>query len=411
MALRDASVVARTGLTPTDFIGRLESLVWEAVSDRQDGIPDPLVVAGAIEARYGFKCGPDVGRLFRETVSRDPDAYADRLRKVAGDEAFRADLEEAAARIAKGEARETVEADLMAAATSRHSAGRRRGGFIRESLGAVIDDLEGSNALPVVPTGFLDLDKILGGLHGGDMVVVAARPSMGKTAFGVNLLRNAAEKGHTVGMVSGEQGREQIAQRLVAVVGDVSLARMRNRKLDDSDWSRLAPAFSRVKDMPFLVDDLPRPTIADCAAVARSWKYAHKVELLLVDYLQLVRASGEGFRLQIGEVAQGLKALARELCIPVVVLAQVKREVESRPLGDGMGRMPYMADIAESSIIEQVADQILTLYRPAVYSDCNRDEGEAWVNIAKNRHGPIGMTPLTWRAHSLRFENASRGER
>ena len=405
MAIRDASVVPLTGLLAGDFETPLHSMAWEAVEAlHADGVvADSLAVAEAVETRHGLRCGPEVGRLLRDAPSpKSADHYASLLREsVARDEL----VSLAASMTGERPTTDTI-ADAMKRLTALSAGGRRRSQWMSEVLPAVLDDLDGKTTLPCVPSGFTDVDRMLGGLHGGDLIVVAARPAMGKTAFGLNILRHACDAGRVVGMISGEQGREQIAQRMVALKGDVSLARMRARCLDEGDWSRISASLTSVKQYRLLIDDLPRPRLTDCVTIARGWKHAHGLELLVVDYLQLIQAAGEGFRLQVGEVAQGLKALARELTIPVVVLAQVKREVESRQLGDGMGRLPHMGDIAESSIIEQAADQILTLYRPAVYADAGKNEGEAWLNVAKNRHGKTGMVPLTWRGHSLRFENA-----
>jgi replicative DNA helicase len=404
MAIRDASVIPLTGLSASDFDVPLHQMAWEAIADLSASgtAPDSLSVAEAIEARHKVRCGPELGRMTREAPSpKSAPHYAEKVK----DARARDRLSALAGCLVEDKPVAELVADAMKELTALSATGRKRSQWLREILPAVVDDLDGKALLPVVPSGFKDIDKFLGGLHGGDLIVVAARPAMGKTAFGLNLLRHACDAGRVVGMISGEQGREQIAQRMLALKGDISLARMRARSLDDSDWSRISTSMSAVKDYKLLIDDLPRPRLFDCISIARSWKHAHGLELLVVDYLQLIQAQGDGFRLQVGEVAQGLKALARELEIPVVVLAQVKREVESRPLGDGMGRLPYMGDIAESSIIEQAADQILTLYRPAVYPEAKKPEGEAWLNVAKNRHGKTGLIPMTWRGHSLRFEN------
>lgn len=408
MAIRDGSILPLTALAPEDFEGRIERLVWTAVGVLSSGgvLPDSMTVADWIQEHHGLSCAVEVGRLTRECPSpANADHYAAKLRADVAD----AVLIDLAGRLVTGTAADRI-ADAMATLTELSSTRRKRGGFIRSYMARVVDDLDGVSRMPTVSTGYLDIDRQLGGFHGGDLIVIAARPAMGKTALGVNLIRHAAEKGHVVGMISGEQGGEQIVQRILALKADTSLARMRRQQLGAADWNRIAPALAVVKDWPILIDDLPRPKLSDCIAIARGWKYAHKLELLFVDYLQLVQTTGDGFRLQVGEVAQGLKALARELEIPVVVLAQVKREVEQRSIGNGMGRLPHMGDIAESSIIEQAADQILTLYRPGVYADCERDEGEAWISIAKNRHGPTGMVPLTWMPDSLRFENGTRSD-
>ncbi len=181
---------------------------------------------------------------------------------------------------------------------------------------------------------------------------------------------------------------------------------MRNHQLRDGDWPQVTKAIEQLRERNAVIYDQPAPTLTDIRLKARKWKHRRGIRVLYVDYLQKVRgASAQDFRLQIGEIAAGLKDLARELSICVVVLAQVKREVDNRSLGaDGLGRMPFASDLAESGIIEQEADQILTLYRPQVYEP-DKFDGLAYVSICKNRHGDVGAVSMTWIGEHLRFEN------
>lgn len=285
------------------------------------------------------------------------------------------------------------------------------GCHVSQAIGLAVDELEASMAgkAPGVRTGIHDLDGMLGGLHNEDLIVIGARPAMGKTAFMLNAAC-AADVG--VGVVSGEQGRAQIGMRLFAMEGPISLHRMRTAKLDDEEWSRAARVMTEMKQRPIWIYDKPSPTIDEIVSQARAWRFHQNIGLLMVDYLQIIRGGrGQDFRLQVGDITQQLKDLARELKIPVVALAQVKREVESRPMGeDGLGRMPYMADIAESAIIEQVADQIGTLYRPEVYDDIPQYHGLAYFNACKNRHGPVGHKALSWRGEYLKFGDLAKTE-
>jgi replicative DNA helicase len=253
-----------------------------------------------------------------------------------------------------------------------------------------------------VSTGLKDLDSCTGGLHDEDLIVIGARPAMGKTAIMLNLALSSTVP---VGVISGEQGRGQIGMRAMAIDGEVSLHRMRTHTLQDSDWARISTAMTLAKQKQIWINDKPAPNIDDVVRQARVWKHERDIGVLMIDYLQKLRGGGGAdMRLQIGDVVSRLKDLARELKIPVVVLAQVKREVESRPLGaDGMGRMPFAADMGESGIIEQEADHIYTLYRPEVYSDLPQIKGVAYVNICKNRHGPIGHKKIAWRGEYLQF--------
>lgn len=282
---------------------------------------------------------------------------------------------------------------------------------VSQAIGMAVDELEASMAgkPPGVRTGVRDLDAMLGGLHNEDLIVIGARPAMGKTAFMLNVAC-AADVG--VGVISGEQGRTQIGMRLFAMEGPISLHRMRTAKLQDDEWTRVARVMTEMKQRPIWLYDRPSPTIDEIVSQARAWKFHNNIGLLMVDYLQIIRGGrGQDFRLQVGDITQQLKDLARELKIPVVALSQIKREVESRPMGDdGLGRMPYMADLAEASIIEQIADQIGTLYRPEVYDDIPQYRGLAYFNACKNRHGPVGHKAISWRGEYLKFGDLAKVE-
>jgi len=282
---------------------------------------------------------------------------------------------------------------------------------VSQAIGLAVDELEAITAgkPPGIRTGIRDLDDMLGGLHDEDLIVIGARPSMGKTAFMLNV---ACAADSAVGIVTGEQGRKQIGMRLFSMEGPVSLHRMRIGKLDDEEWSRIATVMGEMKKRPIWLYDKPSPSIDEIVSQARAWKFHNNIRLLMVDYLQIIRGGrGQDFRLQVGDITQQLKDLGRELKIPVVALSQIKREVESRPMGDdGLGRMPYMADLAEASIIEQIADQIGTLYRPEVYDDIPQYKGLAYFNACKNRHGPVGHKAISWRGEYLKFGDLARTE-
>lgn len=278
---------------------------------------------------------------------------------------------------------------------------------VNDAMDALTEIVDGKP--PGVQTGMRDLDEALGGMHDEDLIVVGARPAMGKTAFMLNVAL-AANVG--VGIVSGEQGRAQLGMRAFAMEGPVSLHHMRIGKLNDDEWSRVTNAIGDLKERPIWINDKPAPTIDEIVSQARAWKFHNNIGLLMIDYLQKIRGGqGQDFRLQVGDIAVQLKNLARELKIPVVALAQVKREVETRPIGqDGLGRMPYMSDLAEAGIIEQEADQVITLYRPEVYDESPQYQGIAYANICKNRHGPIGHKALSWRGEYLKFGDLARTE-
>lgn len=259
---------------------------------------------------------------------------------------------------------------------------------------------------PGIPTGLTEFDDKLGGFHPSDLVIIAARPSMGKTSLLLNIMDNC---GRRVGFISGEQGRLQIGMRRLAMKGGVSLHRMRNASLKDDDWQRISAAGRDLMGRGIFTFDKPGPTIEEIEQQARVWKHNERIEMLLVDYLQKIKNpnGGRDLRERTGNTAARLKDVARELDIPVVCFSQVKREVEERALGpQGLGRMPYMSDIAESGIVEQEADQVVTIYRPGVYDTLNeRWKSLAYLNICKNRHGSVGYVQARWIPEFLRFAN------
>lgn len=324
-------------------------------------------------------------------------ALAARMR----DEARRVAVRSIGLRLAQAEiSPEEAKAEVLAIPAQSDPADR--GGS--EAVTDALHVLDGPGE-PAWDTGYAGLDRVLGGWHAGDLVVLGARPAMGKTALAINLLQRVKTR---AGLISGEQSTQQVAMRMIAIDGRVSLHRMRTRTLQESDWSRMSAAVSRARASEYdcRIYDKPAPTLEEIASVAHQWKHRDKVNVLFVDYLQKIRTgSRDDFRLQMGEVASGLKNLARQLGICVVTLAQVKREVDIRPLGDmGYGRIPQPSDLAESSIIEQEADQILTLCRPEVY-DPSLMPGRALVSVGKNRHGPVTLVNLTWLGDFLRFED------
>jgi replicative DNA helicase len=280
-----------------------------------------------------------------------------------------------------------------------------------EAAQEAIDEMQRATEgnLVGVTSGVRDIDDMLGGFHDGDLVVIGARPAMGKTAFMLNL---AASANCPVGMISGEQGRAQIGMRLMAINGSLSLHKMRTGALTNDEWSRVSSTMARMRERPVWVFDKPAPTIDEIVQQARAWKFDQNIGILMVDYLQKIRGgNGESFRLQVGDIAAQLKDVGRELKIPVIALAQVKREVENRTMGDdGLGRMPHMSDLAESGVIEMEADVIATLYRPEVYDDSPQFQGLAYFNVDKNRHGPVGHKVLSWRGEFLKFSDLAHQE-
>lgn len=407
--LADNSQITSVDLLPRDFSVATHAQIYEAAR-RQIGAgkaTDAMTLADSLVTETGRSDWlPITFRLQQECLApSNARQYAAIVRKAS--------LSRQAAmigeRLVNGGGDEI--SDAIRALIELGAANVDHGCHVSQAIGLAVDELEArmAGAMPGVRTGIRDLDDMFGGFHNEDLIVIGARAAMGKTAF---MLNTACAADVGVGIISGEQGRAQIGMRLFAMEGPISLHRMRTAKLDDEEWSRAARVMGEMKNRPIWLFDKPSPTIDEIVSQARAWKFHNNIGLLMVDYLQIIRGGrGQDFRLQVGDITQQLKDLARELKIPVVALAQVKRDVEARPMGeDGLGRMPYMADMAESAIIEQVADQIGTLYRPEVYDDIPQYKGLAYFNACKNRHGPVGHKAISWRGEYLKFGDLARTE-
>ena len=257
-----------------------------------------------------------------------------------------------------------------------------------------------------IPTGFSDLDSMTSGFQGGDLIIVAGRPSMGKTAFSINIAENVAlDTGLPVAIFSMEMASTQLAMRMIGSVGRLDQHRMRTGRLEDEDWEKLTTALGKLNEAPIFIDEGASLSSFDVRARARRLhRQCGKLGLIVVDYLQLMSApagkQGENRATEISEISRSLKALAKELDCPVVALSQLNRSVEQRP-----DKRPVMSDLRESGAIEQDADLILFIYRDEVYNEDSPDKGTAEIIIAKQRNGPIGRIRLTFIGEHTRFEN------
>ena len=272
-----------------------------------------------------------------------------------------------------------------------------------------IDELysrENQGEITGVPTGFIDLDRMTSGLQPGDLVIVAGRPSMGKTAFSVNIGENVAiEAGLPVAVFSMEMGGTQLAMRMLGSVGQLDQHRLRTGKLNDEDWPRLTHAIQKMNDAQIFIDETPALNPIEMRARARRLaRQCGKLGLIIVDYLQLMQGSkpGDNRASEISEISRSLKGLAKELGCPVIALSQLNRSLEQRP-----NKRPVMSDLRESGAIEQDADVIIFLYRDEVYNPDSPDKGTAEIIIGKQRNGPIGAIRLTWMGMYTRFGNYS----
>ncbi|MGI8481003.1 MAG: replicative DNA helicase [Chthoniobacterales bacterium] len=269
-----------------------------------------------------------------------------------------------------------------------------------------------------ISTGFTEFDRMTSGLHAAEMIVLAARPSMGKTAFAMNIAEHVAiEEKKAVAIFSLEMSGQQLVQRLLCSRARVNLKKVRDGFLGDREFSSLTTAASKLAGAKMFIDDTAGLSILELRAKARRLKAQHEIELIVVDYLQLLRSTTrrgqENRQIEISEISYGLKGLAKELNIPIIVVAQLNRNPENRT-GDSKGR-PRLSDLRESGSIEQDADLVGLLVREAYYADSDeeRDEaaGKAQLIIAKQRNGPTGDIPLTFLNEFTRFEDRAREER
>ncbi|MGY1488026.1 replicative DNA helicase [Methylobacillus pratensis] len=259
-----------------------------------------------------------------------------------------------------------------------------------------------------IPTGFTDLDGMTSGMQAGDLIIVAGRPSMGKTSFSLNIAENVAlDTGLPVAVFSMEMGATQLVTRMIGSIGKLDQHRMRNGNLEDEDWVRLTTALGKLNEAPIYIDEGAGLSSFEVRARARRLhRQVGKLGLIVIDYLQLMTGTSSGGgrsenrATEISEISRSLKALAKELDVPLIALSQLNRSVEQRP-----DKRPVMSDLRESGAIEQDADLILFIYRDQVYNPDSPDKGTAEIIIAKQRNGPIGRVRLTFLGENTRFEN------
>jgi replicative DNA helicase len=312
-------------------------------------------------------------------------------------------------------------ADLVSEAERRvleiAELGRRSGpGFVplHDVLGDAIDRLDmlqqNQGQLTGVSSGYHDLDRMTAGLQPGDLVIVAGRPSMGKTTLALNIAENAAiGAGAPVAVFSMEMSRDQLAMRMISSLGRVDQSHLRTGNFGDEDWARINSAIAQMKTAPIFIDDSGALTPTELRARARRLKRDNqgRLGLIVVDYLQLMQVPGtkENRATEISEISRSLKALAKELKVPVIALSQLNRSVEQRT-----DKKPVMSDLRESGAIEQDADLIMLIYREEVYEPDTARKGIADIIIAKQRNGPTGEVHLTFLGKYTRFENLATGD-
>ena len=255
-----------------------------------------------------------------------------------------------------------------------------------------------------ISSGFSDFDQMTSGFHPSDLIILAARPAMGKTAFALNLALNAAMKSKKgVLLFSLEMSSSQLLQRLLSIEAGIGLQKIRNGFLDPDDWGKLGLASMKLSNSEINIADLPNVNVLEIRAIARRLKAAGKLDMIIIDYLQLIKGNstrGDNRQQEISEISRALKGIARELDIPIIALSQLSRATEQRA-----DRRPMLSDLRESGAIEQDADMVMFLYRDDYYNEDSEDKGLTEVIIGKQRNGPVGTIKLRFFHEYTRFEN------
>jgi replicative DNA helicase len=407
-------------VTPDDFYRRDHRLIFEAIGElAADSKPcDVVTVSEHLERRALLDEAGGLaylGTLARDTPSSaNVRAYAAIVKERALLRALVSAGSEIASSVFTDEglsARELVNQAEQKVFEIAERGTRRTDGAqsVRVMLPGLIDKIDewhnNPDGLRGLPTGFIDFDRKTGGLRGGDLLIVAGRPSMGKTTFAINMAENVAIDPNTKGSVlvfSMEMPSEQLMTRMLSSVGGVPLHDIRSGRISDEDWVRITGATSQLAEARIFIDETPGLTPTELRARARRVKREHGLNLVVVDYLQLMQVSGtkENRATEISEISRGLKALAKELNVPVIALSQLNRSVEQRE-----NKTPVMSDLRESGAIEQDADMILFIYREEVYNRDTPRKGEADITLAKHRNGETGAFVLTFQGKYTRFVN------
>ncbi len=302
---------------------------------------------------------------------------------------------------------DSAEAEVFAVADRKVGEGLSRlGPLLQDTLEKIEELGTRGGDITGVATGFKDLDRKLAGLHPANLIVVAARPSMGKSALALNIAQNIAAEGHPVAVFTLEMSREEVVQRLLSSMASVDSHKLRTGQLSPEMWQKLARESSRLYEMPFYVDDSADLTVTTIRAKCRRLKRKSDLGLVVVDYLQLMQgpARSDNRQQEIAEISRSLKNLARELHVPVIAVSQLNRQLEQRE-----NKRPRLGDLRESGAIEQDADIVMFIYRDEYYSpDSPETRGIAEVNIAKHRAGATGNVMMTFAAEFTRFRNYTR---
>lgn len=403
--LTNGELINNCPLKASDFTNKTDQMIFQAMLDVTTANQpiDIITIGENLEQKYRTVDMSYLGQLIEKGVgvASSFDSYVNIIRKSS-----RKRLAKQIAYTLQLQLEENVDGDPVADAIQKlmaiDSVSQKHMHTMNDCMRGALEELErafNTQGITGISTGLTDLDSSIGGYHDTDLYVIGARPAMGKTAF---LLGSANACNVPHGIISAEQDHTQAGIRLISMNGSVNSQNLRSGQIDETEWPKISAAVTNLKKQEMYLNDEPGICITNLIRSAREWRYNHGIKILFVDYIQKIRGSNKRASKteQVTEVTGALKNLARELRIPVVALAQVKRDVESRP-----DKMPLQGDLSDASEIEKEADCIITLYRDEVYNENTEYPGLADLNICKNRHGPIGLVRTKYVGKYFQFKD------
>lgn len=380
-------------LAPEEFFNSNHRTIFKAMvdADQQGNPPDIVIVSGQLDSIGQLEDVGGMSYLVKLTDDTPSALNIASYAKVVKERALLRSYIQAARELSSAAFDGDTDAlGKFMAKTVSHNHGRQKS--MKQALTEAVEFIDKAHreGPQGVPTGITKYDQKMGGLHDQDLVIVGGRPSMGKTSLMCNITTAAVNTDRSVGIISLEMSQMQLIHRFFSLTGRLSMQRMRSGQMEDADWPRLSSAVSWMQEKPIHIHEGAAMSIAEVTQVATAMKHRDGIDVLMVDYLQLINGEGENRTGQVGHVSRSLKALAKRLDIPVVAMGQVNRDVEKR-----QNKRPLMADLRDSGEIEQDADVIVMLYREGYYND-EVDDDTLDLGVEKNRNGPVGIVPTGW---------------
>ncbi|PLW02704.1 replicative DNA helicase [Corynebacterium ulcerans] len=408
-------------LTPEDFYRPAHQLIYSAMIDlfSDNKEIDPVIVAARLDRNNDLERVGGAPYLHTLISSVPTAANARYYAEIVAEKALLRQLVDAGTRVVQlgyeGTEGAEIESVIDLAQQEVFKVNKKGSAEDYAVLGDIIgptmeelDDISAHGGLAMgVPTGFIDLDNLTNGLHGGQMIIVAARPGVGKSTLALDFVRSCAIKNEKAAVIfSLEMSKSEIAMRLISAEAEVRLSDMRSGKLDDAAWSKLAIRVGQIEQAPIFIDDSANLTMMEIRSKARKLKQKYDLQMIVVDYLQLMSSGRrvESRQQEVSEFSRQLKLLAKELDVPLIAISQLNRGPESRT-----DKRPQLADLRESGSLEQDADMVMLLYRPDSQDKENERAGEADIILAKHRGGPIDTVQVAHQLHYSRFVDMARG--